>query len=217
MHLTHLTLLSLNGLNWHSTSSLSQQDFEPLQHVQSRRRIYKVFIHFYFYFFDTHIYKIFIHIYFYFYEGFSLTVNWRSFPSGKVAILQPGRYLFTSQTVLKSFEAHSIDMQWILTENFCLMHMFLDNFAQLHMFLEVFEMGPIWGCFGKWRDGIHLGHRIRRVKLRLNHTTKITVTFVISHFDIVWYDKNSIPLKYHLFDYVIIQNITSLKLWHYKN
>jgi len=31
------------------------------------------------------------------------------------------------------------------------------------------------------------------------HTTKITTTFVISHFDIVWYYQNSIPLKYHIF------------------
>jgi len=32
-----------------------------------------------------------------------------------------------------------------------------------------------------------------------SHTTKITVTSIISHFDIVWYYKISIPLKYHLF------------------
>jgi len=32
-----------------------------------------------------------------------------------------------------------------------------------------------------------------------NHTTKITVTFVISHFDILWYYKNPIPFEYHIF------------------
>jgi len=31
------------------------------------------------------------------------------------------------------------------------------------------------------------------------HTTKITVTSVISHFDIVWYYKNPISSKYHIF------------------
>jgi len=47
-----------------------------------------------------------------------------------------------------------------------------------------------------------------------HHTTKITLTSLISHFDIVWYYKNPIPLTF--FDYVIIQNITSLNLWHNK-
>jgi len=37
------------------------------------------------------------------------------------------------------------------------------------------------------------------LRVLINHTTKITVISVMSYFDIVWYYKNPILLKYHIF------------------
>jgi len=61
--------------------------------------------------------------------------------------------------------------------------------------------------------------RVKRNGLKIaNHTTKIIVTFVISHFDIVWCYKNPIFLKYHIIwlcdntKYHISQLVTLQKL-----